>query len=63
MVRKLDKLEKLLKNQRIKPILDPASGCYVQSGEWEPGKDVSCKMENEACLPVECSGTNSGVHC
>jgi len=31
------------------------SGCYVQSDLWQPGKDVSCSMENSYCLSTRCS--------
>jgi hypothetical protein len=31
------------------------SGCYTQSNLWQPGKDVSCSMDNAACLTTTCS--------
>merc|ERR1712147_418500 len=31
------------------------SGCYVQSSRWQPGKEVSCSMDNAACLTTTCS--------
>lgn len=34
------------------------SGCYSQSEEWAPGKDVTCSMENDACLTVTCGVGN-----
>jgi len=37
---------------------DSNSGCYTQSEEWAPGKDVSCAMENDACLTVDCGVGN-----
>ena len=30
------------------------SGCYVQSEPWQPGKNVSCSMENAACMTTTC---------
>merc|ERR1712021_67597 len=36
---------------------DPASGCYVQSGTWVPGKAVECELRNKACLPVSCTAS------
>ena len=34
------------------------SGCYVQSAVWTPGTDVSCDMQNAACLTVTCGVGN-----
>jgi len=34
---------------------DEDSGCYVQSSAWQPGKEVSCSMDNAACLTTTCS--------
>jgi len=34
-----------------------ASGCYTQSSAWQPGKDVSCSMENAACMTTTCSAS------
>jgi len=36
----------------------PESGCYVQSNTWYPGVDVTCAMENDACLSVDCSANS-----
>jgi len=35
----------------------PESGCYTQSAPWHPGKDVTCSMENAACMETTCSAT------
>ena len=36
---------------------DVDSGCYTQSNLWRPGKDVSCSMDNAACLTTTCSAS------
>jgi hypothetical protein len=30
------------------------SGCYTQSSPWQPGKDVTCSMDNTECLTTTC---------
>ena len=34
------------------------SGCYTQSGLWSPGKQVTCSMDNAACMTTTCGATS-----
>ena len=37
---------------------DADSGCYTQSEPWRPGIDVTCSMNNAACLTTTCGASS-----
>jgi len=40
----------------------PDSGCFTQSETWYPGQAVTCSMDNEDCLEVDCDSSSISAH-